>query len=309
MKDFIKRTVGIMIALTIVSGIISCADNSRDGNAANHIGEAVKDDFVKVEAGTFQMGSNEGNEFNKPVHNVTISKAYYMSVHEVTQAKYNAVMGDNPSKYKTDAVADETQENRPVECVSWYMAIVYCNKLSAAKNLKPCYTISGSTDPAAWGAIPTLIDSTWETVKCDFTADGYRLPTEAEWEYAARAGDTSVNELTWSGTKIESSLRDYAWYRDSAKAKTHEVKKKTANKWGLYDMSGNVYEWCWDRYSAYASEAQTEPTGGASNSNRISRGGCFFNNSSYCAVSYRDFISPNFQDKSIGFRVCRSGSN
>jgi len=267
--------------------------------------------FVKINAGSFQMGSNKGYDFNKPVHNVTISKTYYMSDHEVTQAEYQAVMGSNPSYFNgtsgKEAATGEIQDNRPVENVSWYMAIVYCNKKSITDGLKPCYKINGKTNPADWGDIPTSSDTRWDAVTCEFSKNGYRLPTEAEWEYAARAGDTAVDELTWSGTNNFSSLNTYAWYAIYSLEKTHEVKKATngANAWNLYDMSGNVCEWCWDRYSAYTAGDVTDPTGDTSG-DPVFRGGAWNSESKFCAVSCRLRYTPYKQFDHLGFRLCRS---
>lgn len=270
---------------------------------------AISSDFILIPAGTFKMGSNsnQGYDNNMPVHNVTISKAFYMCDHEVTQKEYEDVMETNPSYHKTGAYEGEVQENRPVEQVSWYMAIVYCNKRSLAENLTPCYTISGKTNPSEWGEIPTSQDETWDKVECNWTANGYRLPTEAEWEYAARAGDTTVDSLTWSGTNAETSLIDYAWY---ARGKTHEVKKTTggANVFGLYDMCGNVFEWCWDWNGLYSARAATDPRGVTSGSDRVNRGGSYICNSRCCAVSYRDYYYPGDSRYDIGFRVVRSAN-
>ncbi|WP_407399870.1 SUMF1/EgtB/PvdO family nonheme iron enzyme [Treponema sp.] len=275
---------------------------------------AAAADFVLLPAGDFQMGSNQGYDDNKPVHTVTISKAFYMCDHEVTQAEYEAVMGEgsNPSYFKTRAAAEgEVQENRPVEQVSWYMAIVYCNKRSIKEGLTPCYTISGKTDPAEWGTIPTSSDATWNAVECNWTVNGYRLPTEAEWEYAARAGDTTVDSLTWSGTNAETSLVEYAWYSSYAGYKTHEVKKKSENANKLYDMSGNVFEWCWDWWPAsdnYSADAATDPRGDASGSRRVYRGGSYSNGSDECAVSYHYYDDPIKQSSFLGFRVVRNAN-
>ncbi len=268
--------------------------------------------FVLVSAGTFNMGSNSGQDNNKPVHEVTITKPFYMGKYEVTQAEYESVIGTNPSKYKGDEnlpAAGEVQENRPVETVSWYDILVYCNKRSLAEDLTPCYSINGSVNPSDWGEIPTETDATWNSVVCDFSAEGYRVPTEAEWEYAARAGDSTVDKLTYSGTSDLDKLGDYAWYGVTESVKTHEVGKKLPNAFGVYDMSGNAWEWCWNWFTgSYDTESEggSNPTGVELGTTRVVRGGWAKNEGDYCAVSYRNGNKPFNSASSIGFRVVRS---
>ena len=139
-------------------------------------------------------------------------------------------------------------------------------------------------------------------------ATGYRLPTEAEWEYAARGGIADTNKAVWAGTTTETELKNYAWYTDNSDSKTHEVKKKLPNGYGLYDMSGNVWEWCWDWYGDYASEDATNPAGASSGSNRVGRGGSWDDSASNCRASYRNnsYYSPAYRYNCLGFRLVRS---
>ena len=317
----IKWLTTVLVVASIALGVIGCnnpSGPSGSGNGGNSgeqtggetQGTIVPEGFVLVEAGTFQMGSTEGWYDNKPVHEVTITKPFYMGKYEVTQAeyeKYCSYTGDNsPSSDYGDG------DNYPAYYVSWYDAIVYCNKRSMAEGLKPCYRINDLTNPDEWGTVPTSSDSTWNAVECNWNANGYRLPTEAEWEYAARAGDNTVESLTYSGTIDVNELEKYAWYYDNSDSTTHEVGKKEANAFGLYDMSGNVWEWCWNCFTnSYdtTTEGGSDPTGSSARSDRVRRGGGWCSYSDFCAVSCRNYDIPNSRRDNLGLRVVRASSN
>ena len=245
---------------------------------------------------------------NKP-HKISLS-AYLIGETEVTQELWEAVMGagSNPSNFSSGPEGTEVQGKRPVEQVSWYHCIAFCNKLSLKLGLTPCYavTVSGSPidfETLAYSAIPTSNNTDWNDTVLDMSKNGFRLSTEAEWEWAAK-GRT---EDKWSGTNVESELVSYAWYGDKDHGKTHEVKKKSPNGYGLYDMSGNVGEWCWDRYSSTTpAGGQTDPQGAASGSDRVFRGGSWDDVARLCVVGRRSSIKPDFCDGNLGFRVaCR----
>ena len=222
----------------------------------------------------------------------------YMSDHVVTRGEYKAVMGIDPSEAKAydkdgnELTGDDNVKNNPVNCVSWYDALVYCNTLSIKEKLTPCYAIGGKTDPSEWSAVPTEKDSTWDAATCDFTADGYRLPTEAEWEWAARGGKS----YTYAGSD---NVYDVAWYNTNG---TRDVKTKKANAYGLYDMSGNVKEWCWDWYGSISSE--TPDTGSDSGSNRCNRGSSWYDYGEFSRVFIRSYSEYYYTRGSLcGFRV------
>ena len=185
-------------------------------------------------------------------------------------------MGTNPSECRG--------KNRPVESVSWYEAVEYCNRRSIAEGYTPCYT---------------------DSYELDLTADGYRLPTEAEWEYAARGGSTSGG-YRFSGSD---TVERVAWYGENSGGKPHEVMTKAPNELGLYDMSGNVLEWCWDWYGRYPSGKESvDPAGPAFGEGRILRGGNFSSAESfYCTSTTRTCDYPAVHNPNVGFRVVRSG--
>ncbi len=238
----------------------------------------------------------------------------FVSDHEVTQAEFEAVMGTNPSHFSSATADGEVQANRPVEYVNWYAAIAYCNKKSLADGLTPCYTVSAVTDWAnlAYSSIPTSSNGTWDAATCDFNANGYRLPTEAEWEFLARGGNiTNEGQTDYSGSN---TIDNVAWYSGNSDSKTHEVNKKTANSLGIYDMSGNVWEWCWDKTelnnggnTITAITAETPYTGVSSGSRHIIRGGSFTKEASSHTVGLHfDNNFPYARYKDIGFRVVRN---
>jgi formylglycine-generating enzyme required for sulfatase activity len=211
----------------------------------------------------------EGNE--------TVS-TFYICDHEVTQSEYKAVIGDNPSKFKGD--------KKPVERVSWYVAVEYCNALSIKEGLTPCYSKDSGEN---W---------TWNR-----SADGYRLPTEAEWEWAAKGGIKSKGYIYSGSDNIDS----VAWYIDNSDSTTHPVKNKAPNELKLYDMTGNVWEWCWDWYGAnYYKDNQVNPTGPKSGKMRVNRGGAFDSYGANGTIGYRSSDYPTRTFKNVGLRLVRN---
>lgn len=237
--------------------------------------------FVYIPAGEFLMGSENGFDDEKPVHKVVISNSFEMGKFQVTQQAWKAITGNNPSFFRG--------KNLPVECVSWLDVQDYIHKLN-------------------------------EKSKNYF----YRLPTEAEWEYACRAGTTgeyidNLDEIAWygnnSGNKIIDAAEvwrkapyyceDYGEYLLNNGCKTHKVGQKRANAWGLYDMLGNVFEWCFDWYKEYSSETVIDPIGAISGSKRVARGGSWICSAEECLPAKRFYYEPTSRYHNIGFRLVR----
>ena len=227
--------------------------------------------MVLIPPGTFRMGSptNEVDHQTTegPQTAVTISRGFWMGKYEVTQGEYLAVTGSSPSYFTGDT-------NRPVEMVSWFDATNYCGTLTQRER--------------GAGRIGTN--------------SVYRLPTEAEWEYACR-GWTSDRRFSYGDDPGYTNLTDYAWYSDNSGETTHPVGQKLPNPWGLYDMHGNVREWCEDWFDTYVGGIAVDPQGPATGSDHLIRGGTWDNNARDCRSANRDSAPPGNDNDNFGFRV------
>jgi formylglycine-generating enzyme required for sulfatase activity len=244
--------------------------------------------FVRVEGGTFQMGSSSGQSDEKPVHAVTV-KSFSMSKYPVTQKEWFDVMGTTVRQQRDKA--DRSRpiygegDNYPMYNVSWHHAIEYCNRRSKKEGLAPVYSGIG------------------DNITFDRGANGYRLPTEAEWEYAAKGGrNQPYPAFEFSGSN---SADEVAWYNKNSGNSTHPVDQKAPNALGLYDMSGNVWEWCWDWYGNYSSASQTDPVGASSGHDRVIRGGSWGSSGQFVRSAFRSFYSPSYRGFNLGFRILR----
>ena len=251
--------VTLMAALVFVSLIYLrvktvTANIGQSSQSKASVGAQIE--FVNIPAGQFLMGSENGDYNRKPVHRVRISRPFEMGKYEVTQAQWQAIMGNNPRRLKG--------ANLPVEDVSWNAVQEFIKKLNARND--------GYT---------------------------YRLPTEAEWEYACRAGETG----DYSG-----KLDEIAWYQDNSGEKTHAVGTRKANAWGLHDMYGNVYEWCQDRYGKdyYEQSPNQDPAGPDVGTHRVIRGGCFVDTGEMVRLGGRDGFHPEGSLQFLGFRLVRT---
>jgi formylglycine-generating enzyme required for sulfatase activity len=260
--------------------------------------------MVHLKGGTFLMGSPtdfvyQGKDIEQPVHSVTLS-AFYIDITEMTQKDYKSLMGLNPSYFTGDSL-------RPVESVTWFDAVLYCNARSLRDNLDTVYSYTAVSGTPGNGC------DSLENLEIDMSKNGYRLPTEAEWEYACRAGTTT--DYYWGRNYPLATVDDtlttnsYAVWSEiwSADSSTHRVGGKKPNAWGLYDMAGNVWEWCNDWYDInnYPSTPQTDPTGSSIGSARILRGGSFDHNSFFLRSAYRNeyYGAPANRNASVGFRT------
>jgi formylglycine-generating enzyme required for sulfatase activity len=239
------RAVVLAAALLAASGCSSSSQAERANTLNLDLGGGVTMEFVLIPAGKFTMGEGEGQ------HEVTLSKAFYMGVTEVTQAQYQAIMGTNPSRFRG--------ETNPVEMISWDDATEFCKKLSKK------------------------------------TRQAVRLPTEAEWEYACRAG----SKTKFCFGDAAEGLGDYAWYSANSGGTTHPVGQKKPNAWGLYDIHGNVWEWCRD----YLKGVVTNPPGMPSYGLGVLRGGSWDSGADGCRAAHHSTSSPGFRDSYYGCRV------
>jgi formylglycine-generating enzyme required for sulfatase activity len=263
-------------------------------------------EMVRINGGTFLMGSPPAepgrDSIKETQHPVTLTSGFYMGKYEITQAQYEMVMGETIAEQMDRGQGD----NYPMYYVSYYDALVFCNKLSMLEGLSPAYRINGSTDPAAWGDVPTNGNATWNANIIVSGSTGYRLPTEAQWEYSCRAGSTEA--YNWGTNTINQTQAQY----NGNPLTTAVVGSYAPNDWGLYDMHGNVDEWCWDwyrpDYGSTAGTAVTDPMVGASSdaSNPfIIRGGNFQDAGSKARSANRGTGIAYTRHVTFGFRIIR----
>lgn len=255
-----------------------------------------------IGAGTFMMGSplsEPTRENDEVLHRVTITRAFWLEETEVTQGEWQSLMGYNPSSFNGCGATC------PVEQLTWYEGVAYANALSLKQGYPPCYqTPTGGTYDAS--AAMMMLKPQWPA---GLACPGYRLPTEAEWEYAARAG---TNTAFYTGpiedpacTPVDPNLDKCGWYCGNSNSTTHSVGLKAPNAWGLYDMLGNVEEAVWDFYAPYAGDA-IDPVGPASGDNKVVRGGTLDIPAHFSRAAYREYGLPECSDKTVGFRLARS---
>ena len=302
----------LMLAAMMIVGCNQAQGNSSSGKSTD-TPSAPADKIYTVGGISFTMKGiaavtdgtvGHSSEYDNGVHTVSLT-AYRIGETEITQELWEKVMSNNPSGFSSSPESAEMQEKRPVESVNWYECIAFCNELTkkvAGLGESEClyYSDAGYTN------VYTKEDADARKEVYLYTAmnkKGFRLPTEAEWEWAAKGGTTDK----WAGTNKKSELKDYAWYDANSGDKTHEVKKKTANRYGLYDMSGNVWEWCWGWYKDSTPAGGQDPTGSAdSGFLRVGRGGSWKDVANFAARAYRGNFDPDDSYYFVGLRVvCR----
>jgi len=273
---------------SIFTLIVSRSDNS--GFVTSLPTKMIPIEMVQIPGGILSRWSSYGWQA------ITLT-AFKMGKYEITMGFYEAIMGINPSHFNSSSpTAGEIHSKRPVEFVTWYDAIEFCNKLSETEGITSVYTITGRTPAVGYPITSATITANWEN-------SGYRLPTEMQWEYACRAGTTT----NWHFGNTESDYNNYAWGSANSNNRTHQVGLKQPNAFGLYDMYGNVSEWCWDWLDAFYNLGdQTDPTGPpttVSSYFRTLRGGSWYN--SFVYSDSRTGNYPNIKSGDIGFRVVR----
>ncbi len=281
----------------------SCGEG-MNCQAGSCVENACPPGYAFIPPGTFTMGSPEtepGRNDDETQHEVTISQSFCMKTTEVLASEWLAVVGNNPSDQPCEGTC-------PVEAVSWWDAVWYCNQRSVQEALRPCYTLTGCAGGPGTGR---------STFHCSGvtlmgpSCTGYRLPTEAEWEYAARAGTTTA---TYNGTSVatlgeapNSVLDPIAWFcGNSPTLSVQPVKGKQANAWGLYDMLGNVFEHCWDWYGAYPAGSVTDPSGATTGTGRLMRGGSWATYAYFSRAAWRSISYPSDEGYRGGFRTVRA---
>jgi formylglycine-generating enzyme required for sulfatase activity len=270
--------------------------------------KSCSDGWCTIPAGCFVMGSPATEKcretcwetpcpLKETQHEVTLTRDFELAELEVTQKQFSVLMGYNPSWF------GQCGETCPVETVTWHQAAAYCNALSKDKGLAQCYECTGASS-----TIDCKVATSYRDAKI-YSCPGYRLPTDAEWEYAYRAGTATalftgeISECQAADTSADSA----GWYKANSGEKTHPVGGKQANAWGLRDMAGNVWEWCHDWHEPdLGSAPRTDPAGPSTGTYKVDRGGSCFSEARFLRAAFREATLPTFQDGNVGFRCARS---
>lgn len=299
-----KKIISLLLSLSLIFSLAACSQSENENSNSSETEPSqsssevadmkVPDNFVLIKGGSFQMGSPDSEAWrsaDETQHSVTVSD-FYMSKYELTQKEYEEITGSNPSNFKGD--------NLPVENISWLDAVAYCNARSEKDGRAPVYTIDG------------------QNVSWDRSANGYRLPTEAEWEYACRAGTTTPFYMENSPSAEDANyyghypyeIEDNYFSQGNLEVKPGEYRQTTVpvdsfseNPYGLYNMHGNVSEWVWDYYGEYGADEQTDPAGPTSGTLRVYRGGGWNDFAKNMRSAYRATLEQNKGSFNLGIRL------
>jgi len=305
--DSLVREIRNAISSKQYSSLLSCVQRYAELKANDPEAQTLREKIEKlttmttshgivlrlIPSGKFYMGSHDSDEFMRnnehPQHRVSITKPMYVGIYQVTQKQFNELVEYNPS-------TSEINDNNPVDSVSWFSAVEFCNTLSEREGLSPYYQID---------EIKRRNNKSVESANASVLGgNGFRLPTEAEWEYACRAGSITP----WCFGDLVLDVGQYAWYYDNAQQEPHPVGEKKPNAWGLYDMHGNVMEWCNDWYSDFYYQQdipEEDPMGPNDGFSRVLRGGAWQFGAEATRSAYRNSANPDSASNVIGFRVVR----
>lgn len=295
-----EKVIGLITAMSLSLNLMSCGPSQNNSvPVSNPVSTSaqtpvIKPEMILLQGGKFQMGSNSSDSSadESPVHSVTLN-SFYIGKYEILQKEYLSMLTPNPSRFKND-------DTLPVESVTWFDAIKYCNELSKKDSLPPAYNVKSGELLDASGKVTTDVTK----------VKGYRLPTEAEWEYAAKGGDKSGG-FKYSGSNTVDEIAVYeanSYIKDisSPDYGTHKAGSLKTNEQGLFDMSGNVWEWVQDWYDPYNSNTVTNPYISSGSSSRVLRGGSWIDRAVFQRVSCRYYLTPETRYSDIGFRIVRS---
>jgi len=330
------RSIGLFFALAGAIVLMGC---SGAGNDPGDAGGGGGNDYTSPHIGTLKYVP--AGSFQRDAHSTNISvisAAFRMSRHEITRQQFFDIMGGDPSDPNSSSdstvTSSSTNITDPVQRVNWYQVIAFCNKLSIAEGMTPVYSVTEDGSEVDWANLTVaeipygvINDADWDAAVCDWSADGYRLPTEMERMWAAMGADQDARDAAmqaginvsgydkdFAGYDGSNSIDDFVWHGGNSdpdgdqESTTQPVGTKNENELGLHDLSGSVYEWCWDRHvSDYPDGELTDYRGGgaASGVDRVFAGGSWRNEAQYCIVSGRGGPSPGSMDNNYGFRVVR----
>jgi formylglycine-generating enzyme required for sulfatase activity len=285
-------------------------DGPFAGEQSGPDGGTPQGTWIKIAAGTFTMGSPPGEKCryaNETQHPVTLTRGFELQSTEVTVGQFNAIMGYNPAAFHASGAC--ASDSCPVETVSWHESAAYCNALSQLTGRPKCYSCAGAGITSSCAPAQAYSDDKI------FSCGGYRLPTEAEWEYAYRAKTTTAlynGELTTCQNAADPKASQIAWYKQNASGRTHPVAQLNPNPWKLYDMAGNVWEWCHDRSTTnegppdLGPQQATDPWGASSGAYRVLRSGTWYWHAETLRAANRYSRNASEKYDSIGFRCLRT---